>query len=112
MKKYNRGITLVEIIVSLALISSIMIFMFSILSDIKNDNKFIESRSLIANTKSVVTQVIQNDFLEYDLIGLKSVPCDHSEKCYIFKYEDANPKDLIIGSDFFTDRIIRAFRFI
>ena len=71
MKK-NRGITLIELIISMALISIIIIFLFQLLVDAKfSDNRVDYAREDQQN-RAIIIKRIQDDFLDQGgLVGIK-----------------------------------------
>ena len=89
MKK-NKGTSLTEIIVSIALISMIMIFVFNILVDLKNENEISTENGLSSLEKSSYTRIIQNDLINDKLIGIDV--CDEGELCIDLKYENGDKR--------------------
>lgn len=65
MKLNNKGITLVEIIISVALISIVLIFLFSLLIQVNNENADNEVRSSYLVNQSTFIKQIEEDFLDY-----------------------------------------------
>lgn len=65
MKLNNKGITLVEIIISVALISIVLIFLFSLLIQVNNENADNEIKSSYLVTQSTFIKQIEEDFIEY-----------------------------------------------
>ena len=67
MRLDNKGITLVEIIVSVALIAIVIIFLFTLLIQINNENSDSEiNSSYLINQSSFIKQ-IEEDIIEYNL---------------------------------------------
>ena len=64
MKLNKKGMTLVEIIISVALLSVVLGFLFKVLLDVKYESD--DSRFAITNqiNKAEITKVIQNDLIE------------------------------------------------
>lgn len=67
MKLDSKGITLVEIIISVALISIVLIFLFSLLIQVNNENSDNEVRASYLVNQSTFIKQIQEDFLDYTL---------------------------------------------
>ena len=63
----KKGLTLVELIFSLALISIIMVFIFNLIGDLKTEDSLSKTRSEDSLTRSTVINLIQNDFIKIDL---------------------------------------------
>ena len=73
MKKLNnKGVTLIELIVSLALISIVMVFIFNLLIDLKAEDSLSSKRSTDALNRSTIIRLIQNDFLDKTINWLKN----------------------------------------
>ena len=72
MKLNKKGITLVEIIISIALISIVLVFLFSLLVDVKdmNDEASINSDYLI--NKALILKNIEEDLDKSDSLKLKT----------------------------------------
>lgn len=68
MKLDNKGITLVEIIISVALIAIVLIFLFTLLIQINNENSDNEIKSSYLVNQSSFIKQIEEDFLDYHLI--------------------------------------------
>lgn len=68
MRLNNKGITLVEIIVSVALISIVLIFLFSLLIQVNNENSDNEVKSSYLVNQSTFIKQIEEDFLDYKLL--------------------------------------------
>lgn len=67
MKLNNKGVTLVEIIISVALISIVLVFLFSLLIQVNNQNSDNEIKSSYLIYQSTFTKQIEEDFLDYKL---------------------------------------------
>lgn len=62
----NRGMTLMEVLVSLVLISIVMIFVVNLLSDLKNEDILSSKRNEDTLTRASVINVIQGDLINSD----------------------------------------------
>lgn len=69
MKLNNKGVTLVEIIISVALISIVLIFLFSLLIQVNNENSDNEVKSSYLVNQSTFIKQIEEDFLDYGFAG-------------------------------------------
>ena len=90
MKLNKKGITLVEIIISIALISIVLIFLFSLLVDVKdmNDEASINSDYLI--NKALILKNIEEDLDKADSLKLNA--------CEINDFYTTYPKKINITS--------------
>ena len=96
MKLNNKGITLVEIIISIALISIVLVFIFSMLIQVNNENAENEVKSSYLINQAAYIKQIEEDFLDYKLKLIEK--CDGSNKpsisgitnnyCLHFKYDN------------------------
>lgn len=105
MKLNNKGITLVEIIVSVVLISIVLLFLFTLLIQVNNENSDNEVRaSYLVNQSTFISQ-IEEDFIDYKLSeGIKCSDDDISNlnlsrlyennfqnmKCLTFTFYESN----------------------
>lgn len=74
MKLNNKGISLVEIIISITLISIIIIFILGILINIRTEEQENKELSQLKLNQAIITKEIQTDFIERELIGVEA--CD------------------------------------
>lgn len=90
MKLNKKGITLVEIIISIALISIVLVFLFSLLVDVKdmNDEASINSDYLI--NKALILKNIEEDLDKADSLKLNT--------CEINDFYTTYPKNINITS--------------
>lgn len=68
--KNNKGMTIVEIIVSIALISIILVFLINLLITVKNANDRNKASSELLINQALITKTIENDFTELKLKGV------------------------------------------
>ncbi len=66
MKK-KRGITLVEVIISVGLIALVMLFLFSLLSDMQYEENHPSFSKTNHRNRSLIIKAVQEDFLKYHL---------------------------------------------
>ena len=62
----NKGMTLMEVLVSLVLISIVMIFIVNLLSDLKNEDVISAKRNEDTLTRAALINVIQGDLINSD----------------------------------------------
>ena len=67
MKLNNKGITLVEIIISVALISIVLVFLFTMLIQVNNENSDNEIKSSYLINQAAYIKLLEEDFLDYNL---------------------------------------------
>lgn len=72
MKLNNKGITLTEIIIAIALISIVLIFLFRLLVTVNDINKESEVNSTYLINKSLILKNIESDFDKAASITIKS----------------------------------------
>jgi hypothetical protein len=96
MKKYSKGTTLIEIMVSLALISVVLIFMFNILSDLKVEDRESTRGSEDSVERASYTRIIQNDFINLGLKSISYCSAPDSLFCYSFVFNNNTTKTLEI----------------
>ena len=90
----NKGFTLVELMVSIALIALVLVFMFNLLGDIKRESALSNEDISDALNRSTITRLIQNDFIENNLIKVEA--CNEEVLCYDFTFQNNNSKRLIV----------------
>ena len=94
----KRGFTLVELIVSIGLISLVMVFLFNLLRDIKREESLSNSKNNDALNRAMIIRVIQNDFIELNLNVVNT--CTEGEiLCYSFTYLNGDTKKLIVNKN-------------
>lgn len=94
MKKYSKGTTLIEIMVSLALISVVLIFMFNILSDLKVEDRESTRGSEDSIERASYSRIIQNDFINLGLKSINYCGASGSLFCYEFTFNNGDIKHL------------------
>lgn len=100
MNKYNKGTTLVEIMVSVILISIVMIFIFTILVDLKSEYSLSTKRSTDSINRAALIRIIQNDFINLKLNGI-SDNCDDGKVCLYFYFQkDPNVRKLVVYDNY------------
>lgn len=74
MIKNNKGMSLVEIIVSVTLISMVIILLLSVLITVRNEDERGKVLSTLLMNQAVITKELEADFINLGLIGVAS--CD------------------------------------
>ena len=87
MKLNKKGITLIEIIISIALISIVLLFLFSLLVQVNDMNKESEVNSTYLINKSLMLKNIESDLLNYNKIQIKNYSSNPTDCIYKF-YKD------------------------
>ena len=100
MKKYSKGTTLIEIMVSLALISVVLIFMFNILSDLKVEDRESTRGSEDSVERASYTRIIQNDLINLGLKDVKYCGVSGTIICYTFTFDSGSPKNLEVYDNY------------
>ena len=75
MRLNNKGITLIEIIVSIVLISIVLVFLSIMLVDVKDLNDESQSSSLYFIRSSLLIKTIEDDLRKYEEIKIKTNDC-------------------------------------
>ena len=96
----KKGLTLVELIFSLALISIIMVFIFNLLGDLKTEDSLSKTRSEDSLTRSTVINLIQNDFIKLGLTKWDTCSQNGTLFCFTFTFKDNTTKNLHVYEDF------------
>lgn len=93
MKLNNKGITLVELIVSIALISIVIMFLFRLLIDVRYSNSSIDFSRENQQTRAIILKTIQEDLLEKKLSSFSTSVFDASSLAiYLTFKEGVNSK--------------------
>ncbi|MDD2238461.1 MAG: hypothetical protein PHH51_01065 [Bacilli bacterium] len=77
MKLNTKGISLVEIIISITLISIIIVFILSVLINIRSEDQESKELSQLKLNQALIIKEIHTDFIERELIGIES--CEDGE---------------------------------
>lgn len=72
MKLNNKGISLVEIIISITLISMIIVFLLSVFITVRYEDQTSKELSQLKLNQALITKEIETDFIERELIGIES----------------------------------------
>lgn len=99
MKLDNKGITLVELIVSIALISIVIMFLFRLLVDVRYSDNTTDYNRDNQQKRATIIKYIQTDFLERKLIGLTDRTQNEGEFIVEFSYADHTTGRLTVLRD-------------
>lgn len=84
--KNKNGFTLVELTMSLALISLVMIFVMKFITEIRKDEDTISSNTSLILTNTAISKKINNDIIESG--GISSLECIENTCTIILKNEE------------------------
>lgn len=109
LKLNNSGITVVELVVTFALVMIIVVGMLDIIAELKDasSEKILQRQLLEYN--STITQIIQDDLIRKKAIGVSACPNNQKQKlCYNIAFDGGVSKQLIINmvSDLETKKYI------
>ena len=97
MNNKSKGTTLIEILISILLMSFIMIFLFNILITIKEEYNVSTERSQDSINRATYTRIIQNDLVK---TGLKKINVlnegNENKFCIEFEFNDSTKKKLTV----------------
>ena len=91
--KNNKGLTIVELIVSIALISVALLFLFRILVVLGYDENYEGQNTHMIVNKSQIIKNIQTDFIEKKLT---KVTCNEALSKTTFTFNDSSVKSLTL----------------
>lgn len=101
----SKGITMVELIVSIGLISMVMLFVFGILVDVRQEEITSGVKSQDMLNRSLIIRTIQDDFINRGLYAISECPNFDLDgiTCLRFHYKDGlNPTDLYVHNNSIT----------
>lgn len=105
--KNNKGITLIELIVSIALITIVIMFLFRLMVDVQYSENNTDFNRANQQTRAIIIKTIQQDFLDRVLIGVKDNTNSDTATILDFQYQDGTNGELIIEEDALTYTIDR-----
>jgi prepilin-type N-terminal cleavage/methylation domain-containing protein len=92
--KNKKGLTLVELIVSIALISIVMVFMFQLLTELRYQDASDTGKVEYKVAATILTKEIQNILLEEQIDTLTS--CDTTNSCLMITFVGGNTLELAL----------------
>ena len=66
----NHGITLIELVISIALISIVIMFLFRLVVDVRYGDNNTDFNRENQQTRAIIIKTVQQDFLEKKLVGI------------------------------------------
>lgn len=106
MNKLNKkGITLIELIISISLISIVLIFLFSLLVDARNNDNQIDYDRKNQQTRAIIIKRVQDDFLneDYRLISITNSESSLNKITFGFMSENGTKTTILtIGENTIT----------
>ncbi len=91
----NKGVTLVEILVSVALIALVMVFLFNILANLKTEDSLNSGRNNDSLNRATITRIVQNDLIQNKLSSIKKCSSSVGSVCL-----ELNGKKLIVAETY------------
>jgi prepilin-type N-terminal cleavage/methylation domain-containing protein len=95
----NKGFTLVELIVSISLISIVIIFLFRLFADLEYSNKQRDYSRSNQQNRAIIMKRVQDDFLDYGLIGLSDENSKSNLLVVDFTFNDGKVGKLVVDSE-------------
>lgn len=90
--KNNKGVTIVELVVSMSLLIVIATFLFQIIISLKEIYNSSGIKTELLNKQAIISKMINEDFLEKKVeMALK---CSSSDNCLAFYFKDGTRKTL------------------
>ena len=99
MKLDNKGITLTELIISIALISIVIMFLFRLLVDVRYMNNNTDFDRENQQTRAIILKTLQTEFLEKKLTKIEESGSSNSETNIKFTYANNEVATLKIEAD-------------
>lgn len=91
----NKGTTIVEVLVSIVLMSIVLIFLMALLSDLKNEDYLSNTRSKDALNRIEIIHLIETDMIDYGVNKITISNCSNN-LCIRFDYKNNSNKQLKI----------------
>ena len=91
----NKGTTLVEVVVSILLIAMVMILIFQMLMNLRNEDYISTSKSEDSLVRTEIIHLVENDFINKELKKISQVSCASGGIfCLKFDFYDGTSKRL------------------
>ncbi len=102
--KNNRGITLIELIVSISLISVVVMFLFRLLVDVRYSDHHTDFNRANQQTRAIIIKTIQQDFLDRKFVGWVDYTDARKDFPVLleFRYADGTSGKLAVYEDYLT----------
>jgi len=92
----KKGVTLVEVIISVGLISVVMLFLFNLLIDIQYEDAHTSYAKENQINRASIIKTIQQDFIDYSLQDI-TMTGDDSSKTFTFTFSNTSSKNLVVN---------------
>ena len=92
----NKGTTIVEVIVSLVLISIVLVFIFNLLTMLKKEDYLSTSSTEDTLKRTEIIHIVENDFIYKGLTKVEIENCSNNF-CAIFTFDDNSSKTLKVS---------------
>ena len=102
MKKINsrQGMTIIEILVSITLISMVVIFLMLLITDVKSDSNLAKDKLTANYNRTIIIKTIQDDLRLYEVKKIMLIPGDPNKIHFIFNDGNTNiMKQLTVNED-------------
>lgn len=108
----NHGITLIELIISIALISIVIMFLFRLLVDVRYSDNHTDFNRANQQTRAIIIKTIQQDFLERKLVGVTDQNTSlYSDQLVVdFTYGDGTTGTLRVSTDASSGKQFLSYR--
>lgn len=97
----KKGITLVEFIVSIALVSVVMVFLFNLLVDVQYNSKNGTMASDNQLNRASILRTVMDDFTNLGLVGITD-SSTNTEARIGFKYQNGTTRTLTVAKNYVT----------
>lgn len=98
----KKGTTLIEVLISVVLIATIMVFMFNILVDLRNEESLSTLKSTESLNRSAIIHLIQNDITVKGLTKVVFTDTSATDEgkplIFTFTFKDNSEKELKVYS--------------
>ena len=99
MKLNQKGITLVELIISMALISIVIMFLFRLLIDVRYSENNTDFNRANQQTRAVILKRVQQDFLDRKLVKIEDKASNDTKTSIDLTYKDGSVGNLTIDAN-------------
>ncbi len=95
----NKGFTLVELIISISLISVVILFLFQLFVDVRHDDNAVDYDRNNQQTRAVIIKTVQDDFLDNGLVGLNTTGSNNNQLVVNFTYRNNTQGILTVNTN-------------
>ena len=100
MKLNNKGMTLMELLISIVLESIVVIFLLQLLNDLEHETKNNNYAYNNQVNRFDLVYTIKKDFQKYNLVGVKDVSSEGNLKIEFCFQKDAKTKCSLLSSEY------------